>query len=132
MSNANQLAGMKILVVDDEPDLAEVLCAELEYAGAQTKSVINAKSAISAIGENPNLDAIISDLNMPGGTGLDVATHWNNIPALAGKSKVFIIVTGDSPPIDPSRFPNLKFSLVGKPFEFEALIDLVSSLSKSK
>lgn len=56
---------MKILVVDDEKLIREVIC---EYARNEGYSVIEAENgddAINKVTENPNIDLIIMDIMMP-------------------------------------------------------------------
>ncbi len=56
---------MKILVVDDEKLIREVIC---EYASNEGYSVIEAENgddAINKVTENPNIDLIIMDIMMP-------------------------------------------------------------------
>jgi len=63
-----------ILVVDDEPDVREVL---EEYFAAQGYAVIGAESAEAAktrAAQHP-VDLALVDINMPGEDGLSLARH---------------------------------------------------------
>ncbi len=59
----------KILVVDDEEALREVLCSLLEAAGYRCLSMANGKEALLEV-ERANPDLVISDILMPGMDGL--------------------------------------------------------------
>jgi PAS domain S-box-containing protein len=84
---ATSLEGVRLLVVDDEPDMLNLITFVLEEAGAQVQSTISTKSALNCLNQfKPDL--LISDIAMPGGTGYDliqqVRTHPNGqIPAIA-------------------------------------------------
>jgi len=58
------LAGVRVLVVDDEPDSRQAIAAVLEEWGAQVTAVSNAEEGLDAIGRLP-VDVIISDIAMP-------------------------------------------------------------------
>jgi DNA-binding response OmpR family regulator len=62
---------LKVLVVDDEPQIVKVLKAYLENAGFQPVIAMDGKTALSRFkSEQP--DFVILDLNLPGMDGLDV------------------------------------------------------------
>jgi CheY-like chemotaxis protein len=68
MGNAPALAGIRILVVDDEPDTLELECMVLEGQGAQVLCTDSAAQALSVLPDfRPQ--AIISDVAMPGMDG---------------------------------------------------------------
>ncbi len=65
-------AGKKILVVDDEPDLREILRDEFELGGAQVTEAVNGVDALKKV-EATDFDLVISDIRMPGGDGFTFA-----------------------------------------------------------
>jgi PAS domain S-box-containing protein len=80
------LGGLHVLVVDDDADTREGLRLALEVYGARVTVAGSITAALSQLtGERP--DAIISDIGMPGGTGLDlirtVRAQLGNLPAIA-------------------------------------------------
>ncbi|MEG4999943.1 PAS domain S-box protein [Microcoleus sp. B4-D4] len=58
------LAGLKVLVVDDEPDNREFLIVALEQLGAQTTAAASAAEAIELLQQSPP-DILVSDIGMP-------------------------------------------------------------------
>ncbi|MDP3277641.1 MAG: sigma-54 dependent transcriptional regulator [Deltaproteobacteria bacterium] len=63
----------RVLVVDDEPSLRQMLRVMLSRAGHEVIDAIDVASARSAIAHaSPAFDLVITDLVMPGGSGLDV------------------------------------------------------------
>ncbi|MGB3266213.1 MAG: ATP-binding protein, partial [Microcoleus sp.] len=58
------LAGLKVLVVDDEPDNREFLIVALEQLGAQATAAASAQEAIELLQQSPP-DILVSDIGMP-------------------------------------------------------------------
>jgi two-component system CheB/CheR fusion protein len=65
------LAGSTILLVDDEAEGREALGEILALAGASCTAVESASKALAAL-ETQAFDALVSDIAMPGMTGLDL------------------------------------------------------------
>lgn len=80
----------KILVVDDEPQIAKVLKAYLEKAGYLVLTAADGISAITTF-QREKPDFMILDLNLPGMDGLEVCKvvrHDSNIPILMLTARV--------------------------------------------
>jgi CheY-like chemotaxis protein len=62
------LVGLRVVVVDDEPDTAEVFAAALMACGAAVSAATNASDALRLVVEiRPHV--VVSDIAMPGGDG---------------------------------------------------------------
>jgi two-component system, OmpR family, response regulator ResD len=61
----------RILVVDDEPTIAEVVCRYLERAGYATAGAADGPGAVAAASAAP-IDLMVLDLMLPGFDGLEV------------------------------------------------------------
>ncbi|MCK5634630.1 MAG: response regulator, partial [Anaerolineales bacterium] len=80
----------KILIVEDEIELAKVIRDYLENAGFRVDSVDNGSAAVSAFQHNPP-DLVLLDLNLPGMDGLDVAREIrriNDVPIIMVTARV--------------------------------------------
>ena len=84
------LSGLRVLVVDDEPDTLEVLCSALTGRGAVVRSASSSGEALAVLAAwTP--DVLISDLGMPGEDGFALigrvralgVGHGGNVPAAA-------------------------------------------------
>lgn len=77
------LVGNRVLIVDDEAQIGEVLSAYLERDGFEPVVRGSAGAAIQEIESNPP-DAVLLDLTLPDGNGLDVLTRTRarNIPTI--------------------------------------------------
>ncbi|MFI5291116.1 MAG: response regulator, partial [Polyangia bacterium] len=58
------LAGVRVLVVDDDEDVRDVLRLTLEHLGAEVRTAASANEALAAI-DSALPDVLLSDLAMP-------------------------------------------------------------------
>ena len=67
----NDINGKTILIVDDEPDIREVLAISLEDMGYRTVEAENAATAFDRFQkERPQI--VVTDIKMPGGDGIEL------------------------------------------------------------
>ena len=71
-----------ILVVDDEPDTAQMLLILLELEGHQVTKVHGTAQAIRAINRN-KIDAVFLDIMLPDISGLEFCRYVRRDPVLA-------------------------------------------------
>ena len=80
---------MNIMIVDDEPQVAEVLAKSLTRQGHRTTVVHSGEDALKLIGTAPP-DALFLDVSMPGINGLEVLAEVRRTrPQLA-----VVVITG--------------------------------------
>ncbi|TCP58417.1 PAS domain S-box-containing protein [Rhodovulum bhavnagarense] len=69
-----RLDGRKILAVDDNADVLGVVANYLELAGAEVAACTDPRDALEALEDDPDFwDLIVTDYDMPGMTGADLA-----------------------------------------------------------
>jgi len=84
---------MEIMIVDDEPQVAEVLATSLKRQGHRTTVVHSGEDALQALSRS-SPDAMFLDVSMPGMNGLDVmAEVRRRKPSLA-----VVVITGNATP----------------------------------
>ena len=84
---------MDIMIVDDEPQVAEVLAQSLMRQGHRTTVVHSGEEALRALSHS-SPDAMFLDVSMPGMNGLDVmAEVRRRKPTLA-----VVVITGHATP----------------------------------
>ena len=89
-SGVPDLTGLRVLVVDDEPDTLEVLCTVLNRHGANVRAAVSSDDALKAFA-GWEFDVLISDLGMPDEDGFALIGRvralspgrGGNIPAAA-------------------------------------------------
>jgi len=69
----SQAAELSVLVVDDEPMVAEQLGEGLEAMGFTVHVTNSAAEALAIVQECPQIGVVITDIRMPGGDGLQLA-----------------------------------------------------------
>lgn len=80
---------MDILIVDDEPQVAEVLSTSLQRQGHRTTVVHSGQEALNRL-KTASPDAMFLDVSMPGMNGLDVMAQVRQVrPSLA-----VVVITG--------------------------------------
>jgi len=113
----------RVLIVDDEVQLAEIYRAVLQSAGAKVKVAYDAADAADLI-QSFSPDVVVSDIRMPEVRGdellVALSSYDPNLPV--------ILVTGmDRAKISiPKESQNL-FHLLHKPVEYDQLIRAVQS-----
>ncbi len=81
-ADAELLAGMAVLVVDDNPAVVDTLVAMLEQAGAEAGPCLDPADALAAVREDPQAwDLVITDFDMPGMNGAVLARALREIRA---------------------------------------------------
>ncbi len=74
-----------VLIVDDEPDIRDVISILLTSHGFQVTEASNGLAAVEAVRKEPGLDLIILDVMMPGMNGIEALKEirsFSNVPAL--------------------------------------------------
>ena len=79
------------LVVDDNPDITEVLAAVLRHAGYVVSTAHSAPDALEAA-LSRHFDVVVSDIGMPGMTGHELARVLRSMPQY--RSIPLVAVTG--------------------------------------
>ena len=70
------VAGLRVLLVEDNPELREVTAALLRAHGAQVQHAAEAAEALHQLALHPDVDVVLSDVVMPGAMdGLALARH---------------------------------------------------------
>jgi CheY-like chemotaxis protein len=119
--------GRYVLVVDDDLDLGSAVSAVLTRQGYRVVGKPNAEEALEAL-KGPVPDLILSDLEMPGLSGIELARAVRQDERL--KDVPFILATAAG--IDATQFTVIDAWLV-KPFETTVLIKFVAeAISKRK
>jgi CheY-like chemotaxis protein len=116
----------RALVVDDAPDVTEMIALLLKYAGYDVVTVYSGPQALAAV-QREQFDALISDIGMPGMNGYELAEQ---VRALPGYERVpMIAVTGFTMYDDRDRALASGFNaFLTKPISPNDLLNLLAGL----
>ncbi len=118
-----------ILIVDDEPAICTVICDYLRLQGYNCASTNNVDSALQILQTTQGVDCILSDIKMPGKTGIDllreVKTYW---PEMA-----VILFTGNAEiQTAVSSMQDGAYDFILKPIQLRQLIHSITSAMEKK
>ncbi|HKM38042.1 MAG TPA: response regulator [Thiopseudomonas sp.] len=94
---------MQILVVDDDLFAGEMTTAVLEDQGYQVFQAENAIEGMEVLNQQPGIELIVSDLNMPLISGIEFYRELKE----QGSALPFILLTGDEPEKALEKEPRL-------------------------
>ena len=114
----------KVLIVDDEPDIREILELLLNSNGYEVFSAADGKNAMEILKENPSIDLMVLDVMMPYEDGITVIKkirEFSKIPVL--------FLTAKTQESDKEEaYANGGDDFLGKPFSQNELLMKVNSL----
>ena len=112
-----------ILVVDDEPDIAEELADLISSTGRSVRAACHALEALELAKEiDPQL--VITDMRMP---DMDGAELVRRIAAIEGNDARFIIVSGHlAAEEELAMLHDVAYSLFQKPIDVERLLEQIA------
>ena len=84
--------GLRVLVIDDEPDLLALLSVTLRLEGFHVRTAASAQSGLDALKQEP-AEVLITDIIMPSKSGIDVIAE---VRALYPSTRVIAISGGGS------------------------------------
>ncbi len=121
------MATKRILVVDDEPAVQEVIQGCLELIAGWEVLLANSGKQGLAIATKEKLDAILLDISMPDMDGITTVTKLRENPVTSQVPVAFL--TARIQPIDQPQFIKLGVAgLITKPFLPQDLIYQITNL----
>ena len=119
---------MRILVVEDDPVLLDGLKAGLSLAGATVDAVTSCADGLAAL-TTFSFDAIVLDLMLPDGSGLDLLSDIRS----AGNTTPVLLLTALDEVIDRIRGLDAGADdYLGKPFDLDELAARVRAIVRRK
>jgi signal transduction histidine kinase/ActR/RegA family two-component response regulator len=122
-----RLAGVRVLVVEDEADSRDLLQEALLSAGAVVRTADSAEAALTIFGQG-DLDVIVSDIGLAGVDGYELMRRIRRLPGERGAIPS-VAVTAYARPGDRERATQAGFHAhLTKPVEIDELLRTVASL----
>ncbi|MDN5751658.1 MAG: ATP-binding protein [Nitrosospira sp.] len=127
--DSENLSGVKVLVVDDEPDARELIKRILTHCQARVTAAATANKGLELLA-NERPDIIISDIGMPEKSGYQFMREVRNLPAESGGNTPAIAVTAFARAEDKISALNAGYQeYLTKPVEPRELIDAICKLA---
>ncbi len=125
------MAPIQVLLVDDEPDIREILKDMLSLKGCDVAEAANGMEALKLL-SSQKFDVIFSDMNMPGMTGIDFFRKSTEL-SQAQSSRRFLL-SGDLDPAkhltETDKKIHLVHGFISKPFSDNQLDEALKSIHK--
>jgi DNA-binding NtrC family response regulator len=109
-----------ILIVDDEPDLLEILRFTLEGEGYRTFAASTVQGALDRLKQTP-IDLVLTDVRLPEGDGLEILAAGKR----ANPGLSVILMTGFADVDLADATERGAAALLSKPFDHTRLVQLV-------
>ena len=121
---------LKILCVDDEPDLLEALSLTLGSIGFEVLTASGIEDGLAIIArEGDRLVGVVSDLAMPGGGGLELRRRLVEL----NSSLPFLVLSGNIDEASRANAASLNIStLLEKPFRGKHLVETVKRETQNR
>ncbi len=114
----------KILIVDDEPDIVEVLADRLEASGFDVRAVPNARDCYTAVDEDAP-DLILLDIQMPDIGGMETLVELKKDHP---EVPVLMISASSAPEVAREAIQGGAEGFVLNPFEPEELMQSINEV----
>lgn len=115
-----------VLVVEDEPLILMDAMQSLEDAGFEVIDAYDAEHALLVLQQRPDIDAVFTDVNMPGRfDGVQLARMVNE-----RRPEIVIIVTSGAMKVQRSDLPE-GGQFIPKPYRGEHVAKLIEDLVES-
>jgi two-component system KDP operon response regulator KdpE len=115
----------KVLIVEDEPDIARLIGMRLKQQGLEPVFAADAVTAVT-IARKEDPDVLVIDIGLPGGGGLLIMERMRAIAHLAMKP---VIVISAREPIEGERQAREAGAVAffPKPLDFDGLVEAVGA-----
>ncbi len=130
----SSLKGLRLLVVDDETDVRELLALVLRQEGADVAIAASSDSALRALQTNPSPDVLICDIAMPEKNGYGLLAEWRAVEHAENRSAVpAIALSAYAREEDRKLALDAGFEMhLSKPVEAEKLISAIIAVAASR
>jgi PAS domain S-box-containing protein len=124
------LQGLRVLVVEDEPDARELLLLTLEFSGAQVEAVTSARQALESLPVFKP-DVLLSDIGLPVESGYELIRKVRSLPSAAGRIPA-VALTAFATEKDRQLAISAGFQMhLAKPVDPDVLIEAIEHLTNS-
>jgi signal transduction histidine kinase/CheY-like chemotaxis protein len=129
VDSAKKLDGLRVLVVDDEPDARQIITTLIRKTGAEVLACESANEALEAL-ETWHPDVLMSDIAMPGEDGYSLINRVRSLPAERGGHVPAAAFTAYAREEDRQRALEAGFQIhIAKPISAGKLLAMIAQLA---
>jgi len=130
MVHASELAGLRVLVVDDQPDARDLIARVLGDCAAVVMTAASAEEAVALV-EAERPDVLVSDIGMPDTDGYELLRRVRALGPERGGKVPAIALTAFARSEDRTRTLRAGFLVhVSKPVDASELIATIASVAR--
>jgi len=130
MVHASELAGLRVLVVDDQPDARDLIARVLGDCAAVVLTAASAEEAVALV-EVERPDVLVSDIGMPDTDGYELLRRVRALGPERGGKVPAIALTAFARSEDRTRTLRAGFLVhVSKPVDASELIATIASVAR--
>ena len=117
----------RVLVVDDDPNLRELVTIRLQKEGHRVVAADSAAEALAVVAQRGAPDVAVLDVTMPGMTGLELLPLMRTLDGCAELPAIFLSGRVEHHEVEAGRALNATY--LTKPFSAAALTKAIERLS---
>jgi CheY-like chemotaxis protein len=117
----------RVLVVDDDPNLRQLVTIRLEKAGHRVRGADSAAEALAVVAHRGAPDVVVLDVTMPGMTGLELLPALRALDGCVDLPAIFL--SGRVQPHEVEAGRALDATYLTKPFSAHALTKAIERLT---
>jgi len=128
-SDTRSLGGLRVLLVEDEPEARQIISVVIERTGAEVRSCVSASDAFAKLAEwRP--DVILSDVAMPGEDGYSFIRRVRSLSRDEGGETPAAALTAYARDEDRARAIAAGYQMhISKPIAASQLVKMVAKLA---
>jgi CheY-like chemotaxis protein/anti-sigma regulatory factor (Ser/Thr protein kinase) len=115
------MATQRILIVDDDPDVHQLLGTALQAPDRELESAYDGLAGLASVQAAP-FDLVLTDVNMP---GMDGMTLLERIREIRPETRVVVMTVGSTPESLIRAIRERAFSYFSKPFTVGSVAEMV-------
>ncbi|MGE4519030.1 MAG: response regulator [Desulfobacteraceae bacterium] len=119
----------KILIVDDSPSTLMLMKFSLEKKGYIVVEAASGEAAVDVLEKNPDIACLVSDINMPGMSGIDLTREVRRSNKFRFMP-VIVLTNPDNPEKKQEARNAGATGWLDKPFKPENLTKVIAKISK--
>lgn len=127
------LAGVSVVLVDDDSDSRELLAIALKNRGAQVTALASTADFLAWLAKNPPPSVLVSDIGMPGEDGFELIEKLRALGSDRGGRIPAVALTAYAGPDDRGKVLSAGYQVhLPKPVEPETLANIIAQLTSAE